>query len=66
MSDMTIELVYNSKTKKVEVDFIGIPKKLLPKGSKYISASWDNRVLSLEDAKKIVAILLEAEKYDND
>lgn len=66
MSDSTIEFSYNPRTKKVDVDFIGIPKALLPKGSKYISASWDNRILSLEDAKKIVAILLEAERYDND
>lgn len=66
MNNMTMELVYNPETKKVEVEFIGIPKKLLPKGSKYISSSWDNRVISLEDARKIIEILLKGKGLDNE
>ena len=31
MDNMAMELVYNSETKKVEVEFIGIPKKIIAK-----------------------------------
>lgn len=65
MLSMTVELFYNPKTKKVEVEFIGIPKQLLPKGSKYISGSWDNRTISLEDGKKIAEILLKGDIYND-
>ena len=60
---MTMELVYNPKTKNVYIKFIGIPKELLPKGSKYISCCWDDRVISIADARRIIEILLkEGEK----
>lgn len=66
MDNMTMELVYNPETKRVEIHFIGIPKKLLPKGSKYLSCSWDNRTISLEDGKKIIEILLKGKEVDNE
>ena len=58
MSDSKIEYSYNPKTKKVYVEFIGIPKALLPKGCK-CSPCWVDKTISLESARKMIAALME-------
>ena len=54
-----IQFFYNEDTNQEEVEYIGIPKELVPEGYEYwFTGSWCSRKISLESGKKMIEGLL--------